>query len=412
MGRCSYSTVRTYRKGVGYVADDGDDLVTTNAVVNLCGTSDDFQHLTLPYVYAFLRTDFFVEQVWSLLHRGVYPRMDTSALHQILLPVAEEQGLVTYVAKLALAIVEKENTIRARHQAGIAMIERELDAGNPGILQYCYPSSKEILDAARMDAGFWSPALRAQIHRLKHYRRGAWNSIYDAGFTTRRGQNLQVSAVGQDYYFDEAVGAACPLATPDDISDYMTIPHFRYYGNPRTLDKVRHGEVIFAAKGVREVSIGHTWVNLGFESFLTNIDAFLIHSPSLVRNIALAFLFSYLKRTGVFAKLADTSNGGSFVQNYFDSLPIPKFDDEFIEKVAQYYHSPAPPPNREQTLDNFVDWHREWNKTLGIWELDRELKCLQRTLSAVQEKIIEGSSMKLPFSDAGGPVVAGMRDMP
>jgi hypothetical protein len=49
------------------------------------------------------------------------------------------------------------------------------------------------------------------------------------------------------------------MATPGDITDYMTIPTFRFYGNRRKVDTVRHGEIMFAAKGVRDVSIGHTW---------------------------------------------------------------------------------------------------------------------------------------------------------
>ncbi len=67
------STVRTYRKGIGQVTSEEPNLVTTNAVLNVCGVTDYITGLTLEYVYAFLRTDFFVEQVWSLLNRGVYP---------------------------------------------------------------------------------------------------------------------------------------------------------------------------------------------------------------------------------------------------------------------------------------------------------------------------------------------------
>ena len=66
------STVRTYRKGVGIVTATGNNLVTTNAVLILSGVTGFAPTITLRYVYAFLRSDFFVEQVWSLLHRGVY----------------------------------------------------------------------------------------------------------------------------------------------------------------------------------------------------------------------------------------------------------------------------------------------------------------------------------------------------
>ena len=39
----------------------------------------------------------------------------------------------------------------------------------------------------------------------------------------------------------------------------------------------------------------------------------------------------------------------------------------------------------------------KWNEGLGIWELDSELKILQRTLTDVQEQIIEGRTVKLAF---------------
>ena len=155
---------------------------------------------------------------------------------------------------------------------------------------------------------------------------------------------------------------------------------------------------MFAGKGVREVSIGHTWVNLGSTSFVTNFDSFLIHSPNRTSSISLAFLLSYLKSIGVFAKLSDTSNGGSFVQSHFHALPIPKFPEPLQEKIALLYHNPTPSPTRKLTLANFVTWHREWNIGLGIWELDREMKRLQRTLAAVQGEIIAGNAVKLPFA--------------
>lgn len=391
------STVRTYRKGIGLVTDTGDNLVTTNAMLNFCATTGVAPGVTLPYVYAFLRTDFFVEQVWSLLNRGVYPRMDAGALDKIVLPISGDEDVCEYVAALALAISDKEKAIRALHAAGMALIGSEIEENQTNPFEYHQPTVSEMRTAARMDAGFWSRPLREQLHRLAHYRRGAWPSIYAAGYTTRRGPNLAVSVSGPAYYSDEPFGSASPMATPGDISDFMTIPRFRYYGNPRRIDTVRHGEIMFAGKGVREVSIGHTWVNLGKTPFITNFDSFLIHSPNRTRSIFLAFLLSYFKSVGVFAKLSDTSNGGSFVQSHFHALPIPKFPDSVQEQVALLYHNPTAPPVRKLTLANFVVWHREWNDGLGIWELDREMKVLQQTLAAVQEEIIEGRTIKLPF---------------
>ena len=80
------STVRTYRKGIGVVTDaDGQDLVASKAILTLGGVTNYAPGLSLPYLFSFLRTDFFVEQVWSLLHRGVYPRMDRGAFGRVLI---------------------------------------------------------------------------------------------------------------------------------------------------------------------------------------------------------------------------------------------------------------------------------------------------------------------------------------
>src|SRR5438067_1160150 len=94
------STVRTYLNGIGYVSDDADNLVTTNAILNVCGVTDYAPSSTQLSVYSFLRTDFFTEQVWSLLTRGVYPRMDKGALDKILIPIPLSSDVIRYVSAL------------------------------------------------------------------------------------------------------------------------------------------------------------------------------------------------------------------------------------------------------------------------------------------------------------------------
>jgi len=95
--------------------------------------------------------------------------------------------------------------------------------------------------------------------------------------------------------------------------------------------------------------------------------------------------------------MAVGGSGGHFSPDYFEFVLIPRFPEPRQHQIARLYHNPAPRPAREATLTNFVTWHREWNEGLGIWELDRELKALQRTLACRQEEIIEGRSVKLPF---------------
>src|SRR6266404_8244657 len=71
------STVRTYRKGIGIVADESENLVCSPACLLIREVSRD---ITKEYLLAFLRSDFFVEQILSFLNRGMYPRLDTDAM--------------------------------------------------------------------------------------------------------------------------------------------------------------------------------------------------------------------------------------------------------------------------------------------------------------------------------------------
>jgi hypothetical protein len=92
--------------------------------------------------------------------------------------------------------------------------------------------------------------------------------------------------------------------------------------------------------------------------------------------------------------MAVGGSGGHFSPEYFEFVLIPEFPDDIQRAIVRLYHNTAPPPNQQCTLANFVTWHREWNKELGIWELDREMKKLQATLTEIQEQIIEGRTVR------------------
>jgi len=376
------------------------DAITSSHILKLIPKDNPF------YLIAFLRHPICrLQQEPSI--KGAIRALDNwnkDTLLKCLIPFPNQPGsdrVAKYVSNLMQAIVEKEKAIRVLHELVSMRFANELKTTKPSTsFLYEYPTMSGIKETGRMDACFWSPELNELLWRLSVYRRGVWESIYAAGYKTRRGPNLAVSVSGIGYYYDEPHGCARLHATPGDITDYMTIPRFRYYGNARRVDIVRKGEVMLAAKGKREVSIGHTYVHLEDTDLLTNFDSFLIDSGDITRNVFLALFLNYCKQIGIFARLSDTSNGGSFVEGYFSFLPIPKFHEDTQAEIAQLYHHDAPPPPVKPTLDTFVDWHRRWNAGLGIWELDHEMKALQRTLSEVQEQIIEGKTVKVPLNGA------------
>ena len=131
---------------------------------------------------------------------------------------------------------------------------------------------------------------------------------------------------------------------------------------------------------------------------LTNIHGVIFHrtDSNLTKGIFLGCFLGYLRNVGLVDAIGAGGSGGSLAIGYFDHVPIPKFSDDKQAAIAQLYHNPLITPTGEPTLGTFVEWHRKWNESLGIWELDREMKALQQTLSDVQERIIQGETFEVP----------------
>jgi hypothetical protein len=118
----------------------------------------------------------------------------------------------------------------------------------------------------------------------------------------------------------------------------------------------------------------------------------------MIDGIFFGCFLGYLRKVGIVDAIGAGGSGGSLAIGYLDKVPFPLFPDAVRQRIARLYHNPTPAPKRKQTFENFVGWHQEWNESLGIWELDREMKSLQASLIEVQEQIIEGRSVKLPFA--------------
>jgi hypothetical protein len=392
------STVRTYRKGIGYVLEAGANIVTTNALLTLSGVTEDAADagVTLPYVYAFLRSNFFTEQVWSLLNRGVYPRMDTGALNRITLPIAQSEQTCRYVAALALAIAEKELSIRTRSDAIQAAIDHELRTNQKlDTFVYQFPTRDEVVQLRRIDAAIYSREYRSKIWLIQNYRRGS-RTPTETGFSITPGPSLEIKILRTR--IDSAVPKPgfYTLLIPANISEYGTMSSIVWMGTGKSLPLLRPGDILFGEAGFQK---GRSLVLIdGFDKATTNAHGLYARRSDndLTKSIFFRCIFNWYRSERLIDLMAVGGSGGHFSPEYFDFVLIPNFPEELQAGVARMYHSPAEKPAKKLTLTNFVEWHREWNQDLGIWELDREMKALQLTLSLVQERVIAGKTVTLP----------------
>jgi len=210
------------------------------------------------------------------------------------------------------------------------------------------------------------------------------------GIESRRGPNLAVSVIGKSLYSQEPKQGWYQLIRPKNISKYGTITQREWLGTKKRLPTVRLEDLVLGCEGFQK---GRSFVLVEeTERCTTNFHGTVLIGPSaeLWQVIFVRCFLAYLREHGVIDWVGVGGSGGHMSPRYFDYLPFPKFPDAKQIEIAKFYHNASLPPTDIPTLDTFVDWHRRWNSKLGIWELDREMKVLQRTLIDVQKQITEG----------------------
>jgi type I restriction enzyme S subunit len=391
------STVRTYRKGIGFVNETGDNLVTTNAMLTLCGVTSIAPGVSLPYVYSFLRSDFFVEQVWSLLNRGVYPRMDTGALGKIVIPVSIDKRVCEYVSALTLAIAGKEKAIRVRSAEIHAQIENELAANQTGpAFEYSYPTHEDVRETSRFDTGLYCAGFRAFLHRIVNYRHGH-TTLSEMGVQSRRGPNLAVSVIGKSIYSDQYKEGWYELIRPVNIGENGTLESREWLGSPKKLPTVNRGDLILGCEGFEK---GRSIVLVDApNNCTTNFHGTVLSSPGsdIWQMIFVRCFLDFMRTHGVIDWVGVGGSGGHMSPDYFDYLPFPCFPEETSKRIASLYHNEHDPLPELPSLSDFVSWHQTRNDDLGIWQLDKEMKALQQELASVQDSIIEGHAVVVPY---------------
>lgn len=389
------STVRTYRGGVGLVLDTESPLITSNAILNLCDVNDPGGP-DLLYIYAFLRSEFFLEQVWALLNRGLYPRMDRGALDRILIPVSSDIATREWISQLALTIAEKALQIRLRHQLLMHSLLQELTENQKvsGLPVTGDINIHDMIVRGRLDAAIFGREFRAKSQLIEDYTHGH-TDLSGAGFTAIRGQNLQVSCIGKSVYSSDQRTGFYRLILPTHISAYGTIAQYQWLGNPRPLEKVQQGDIIFGAEATFRSCVVSDAVEV---PTITNIHGIILRSDkaSIHQRAVVGAWLRFLGEWGYSEILAAGGQGGSLAFDYLKQLKIPNFPAPVVRRLAEYYTSDPVREPGPASIRRFSDWHRQHNPRMGIWELDREMKELQAELGRAQERVIAGYAAEVP----------------
>jgi len=353
------------------------------------------------YLFSFIKHPLFKTQLLAMTARGATIAHAKKLWLDCIIPLPNQKNatdVIQYVSALMRAIVDKEKKIRERSEAIHRLIQDELNSNQKSrSFQFEYPRLPTIRAHGRLDAAIYDREYRSKIWLIENYAKGFATPAAE-GFSVTPGPSLEIKLIGTRIDSKEYKPNFYALILPTNISVYGTMNAIPYLGTPKKLPLLRQGDVVFGEAGFHK---GRSIVLLeGLERCTTNAHGLYArrNDGDIQKSIFFRCVFNWYRSMRLIDLMAVGGSGGHFSPEYFDYVRLPKFPEEKQNQIATLYHNPVAPPQDTPSLDTFVDWHNRWNADLGIWELDREMKGLQRVLSSVQEKIIAGDSVSVPLS--------------
>jgi type I restriction enzyme S subunit len=389
------STVRTYRKGIGIVTSKKENLVGSPALLVISGVKNE---ISKEYLLAFLRSDFFVEQILAFQKRGMYPRLDRDNINDVSIALPKDQVVMQYVSQLQCSLINREDRIRSKNSLIFKQIHDELfERQQEKEFLYEMPRFNNIKGDNRLDAGYYSYEYKQKQFFLKNYQLGS-DSIKDWGFDIERGQNLQESNIGKSIYSPHAKTGFYTLIRPTNISEYGTVSKFEYLGNSNKLSTLQPGDIVFSAEG----TIGKCILFANpKENWVTNIHGIVLRKKdhNIVDSAYVACVLRFQRDWGVFDHLSVGGQGGSMAMQYWDDILIPNFPAEKREKIAKSYFNEIPLKVEEDCdIKNFSIRDNQYLEEAGIVQLDESAKLIEHKLAEVIHQIIQGSAVSVSFS--------------
>lgn len=349
------------------------------------------------YFYAMTKTKSFKEQ-W-LGKGGIQKNTVASDRAKTYLPKIDNLEIVNFISLLTQSIINKEKLIKERHEAILKAIETELlENQKPNEFKFELPNIKELENVGRLDTNLYREHFKKIVFQIENYTNG-FQTIQELGFSLSRGQNLQVSNIGDSVYSKKKYNKFYTLMLPKFLSKYGTIDKIEYLGNPNSLKTLQKGDLIFGAEGFEK---GRSIVIIEEqERVITNIHGITIQQEehNVNKAIFVKCCLDYLRSKGLIDLYAVGGNGGSLAQKYWDIIPFPKFGKTKQDEIALFYHNPNSNYQADTfTLDNFLEQDNAFNETAGIYELDKTAKQLKEILNKAIDDIANDREVNINFN--------------
>ena len=354
------------------------------------------------YLLAFIKHNIFREQLDFMVPKGATIRhAKTMFLDcKIPMPNKDAENVINFVEVLTQAIINKEKLIKERHEAILKAIEAELlENQKPNKFSFELPRINELEEVGRLDTNLYREHFKNVVFEIQNYKNG-FQTISDLGFSLSRGQNLQVSNIGESVYSKKQYSNFYTLMLPKFLSKYGTVDKIEYLGNQNDLKTLQKGDLIFGAEGFEK---GRSIVIIEEQSrAITNIHGITIQQKEhdVNKAIFVKCCLDYLRNKGLIDLYAVGGNGGSLAQKYWEIIPFPNFYKTKQDEIAKLYHNVEIDYKADTfTLANFLDKDNEYNQEAGIYELDKTAKKLKEILNQTIDNIVNDNDIKIKFTN-------------
>lgn len=343
-----------------YLAD-GNNIAYSSGMVKLYFADEKYKW----YVFAFMRDDYFREQLNAKTPKGATIRHSGDNFLSCEIPSCEENWVYSCFESIVKNIAYSENECRKKLIKSTELFDEELM-----VKKYDYenPTIATITAQERLDSSIYSDTVFQWKQNVQHYSKG-YTDLNGFGFKTKRGPSLQKRDLGRSIQTDHYRKGYNILIYPSDISDSGYVEKVTYLGARNRVWFLDEKYILFSSEG----TIGKTFIICDDKMhFTTNIHGTMIFSKSeaadIKQSIYLGLYLNYLRSNGVLNKLSVGANGGSFAVGYWDNILIPKAPESFMDKLKTLY---------DQNVElNPIEFDKNKIAKAGIYQLNNFLiKC-------------------------------------
>lgn len=350
------------------------------------------------YLLAFIKSDLFRQQIEFVVPRGATIKHGKTKFLDCLIPLPNknQESVILYIELLVQAIINKEVEIRKKYKQILLKIHRELeDNQKDKVFVFDFPTIQNIQKTGRLDSSLYTEKFKRNEFLIKNYKLGTL-SLKELGFVINRGQNLQVSCIGNSIYSDKKIKGFYKLIRPTNISKYGTVSKYEYLGNKNNLFCLKIGDIVFGAEATfRSLAI------LGIDDkIITNIHGVVLSQKdtNIVEAIFVKLMLDYYLINGLTKAYAVGGNGGSLAIIYLESIVrFPNFPKTIKKEITSLYFNKIDYKPYNLNMEDFIEYDQNFNEKAGIYDLDLALKYLQEKLTIAIESIVNDEDVEINF---------------